>query len=158
MRLPRKINSNEVAGAGLWNTLVDYVLSITPRASSDILVRTEASGTTFQQAYKPRSQVIAGELSGAVQEGEDTDYTLIQYAFAERRVLSMAIATSSGTCTAALKIDGVPVTGIDAVSVTSGEMLATATANYSLAVGATLSLTLSSCSDAVGISLTINFD
>lgn len=65
------------------------------------------------------------------------------------------IQTSSGTVTAALKINGTAITGLSSISVTSTPQNVAATAANTLSVGDALSLVFSSNSGAQNIQFTL---
>ena len=73
-----------------------------------------------------------------------TTYTIDFYAMYKYTINSIKIISSLGTCTAALKINGVAVTGISAVSVSSTVATGTATAANTVAVGDTVTLVTTS--------------
>lgn len=89
--------------------------------------------------------------------GIDASFTLDQYAAFPYMIHSAVYQTSSGTITANVKINGTSITGLSALSLTSSEGGPTsATAANSVAVGDTLSVTLSSNSTALKLSLKLN--
>jgi hypothetical protein len=94
-------------------------------------------------------------ISGMIESGADKTYMLDLKAPMAYTIVSLAIKTLSGTCTAAVKIESTAVTGISAVSVTSSEASAAASAANAVSAGNTVSLVLSSCSSAVDISFTL---
>lgn len=65
------------------------------------------------------------------------------------------VACASGTVTLAVQIDGVSITGMGAIAVTSTKQLLTATALKSLATAAVLSLLFSANSTCLGFYITI---
>lgn len=95
------------------------------------------------------------QYTGMIADPVNRDYTLDQSAGFRYVVESLTIITSAGTCTAALKIDGVAVTSISAVAVSSAEASATATGANTVGVGATLVLTVSAVSAADNLAYTI---
>lgn len=64
---------------------------------------------------------------------------------------------SSGTCTIAIAINGTPITGLSAVSVSSTKTHTNATAGNSVAAGDELTYVISSASTPVGLSLSIRY-
>lgn len=95
------------------------------------------------------------QYTGMIADPVNRDYTLDQSAGFRYVIESLTIITSAGTCTAALKIDGVSVTSISAVAVTSAESVATATGANTVNVGNTLVLTVSSVTAADNLAYTI---
>lgn len=71
-------------------------------------------------------------------------YTLEFYAEYPYVINRLKIKSASGTCTAAVKINGTNVTGISAVSVSSTTATATATADNVVAIGDTVTLVITS--------------
>jgi hypothetical protein len=65
------------------------------------------------------------------------------------------IQTSSGSVTAAIKINGTNITGLSGISVTSTPQNVAATAANTVAVGDTLSLVFSSASSPANIQFTL---
>lgn len=96
-------------------------------------------------------------ISGQIEAPVNKTYTLDLYSIDARTIQSLAIKTSSGTCTAAIKIDGTAVTGISAVSVTSTETVATATALNTVAIGQTITLDISSVSNPLDLVFTLKY-
>lgn len=103
----------------------------------------------------PYFEPIFLQFTGMIADPVNRDYTLDQYASFRYVVESMAAVTSAGTCTVALKIDGVAVTSISAVAVTTTETVVTATGANTVAIGNTLVLTASSVSAADNLAYTI---
>lgn len=95
------------------------------------------------------------EYNGCVPAGTDGSYPVIQKATVAFTINELAIKTDSGTCTAAITIEGTNVTGISAVSVSSTEATGTASAANSVSVGDTVKLVLSSGSTPVNVAFTL---
>lgn len=68
---------------------------------------------------------------------------------------SLRIKTVSGTCTVAIQIDGVNVTGLSAVAVTSSNQLVLATGANLIGAGQRLSIAVSSISTPVDLEFTL---
>lgn len=96
-------------------------------------------------------------LSGEIPTPFDQTYTLILKIPMAVTINELAAKTSAGTATAKLQIDGVDITGITALSVSSSENSATASAANSMAAGTTLTLILSSTSSASNLSFTVKY-
>jgi len=73
-----------------------------------------------------------------------TTYTLELYAAYAYTINQLKIISASGTCTVAVKINGVDVTGISAVAVSSTIATGTATAANTVAVGDKITLVTTS--------------
>jgi hypothetical protein len=108
-------------------------------------------------ATSAHTHTVTDVFTGFIAAGADQHYTIDQKAGFQYTIVTLDIVTSSGTCTAALEIDGTPVTGISAVSVSSSEATGTASAANVVSAANTLELVLSSCSSAVNVAFTIKF-
>lgn len=86
------------------------------------------------------------QLSNPIVYPFDTTYTLMLNTRFPGTIKSMTHKTNSGTLTAAVKINGSPVTGLSAVSVTSSKATATATAANTFVDGDDITMTVSSTS------------
>ncbi len=87
------------------------------------------------------------ELVGTV---TNRDYNFTRYAPCAGTIDTLRISSTSGTCSADIKINGTSVTGLSAVSVTSTEADTSSSAAYTFAVGDKISITItsvSSCTD-----------
>ena len=98
-----------------------------------------------------------GNISGEIFPVEDRVYT-IELACTEARTLNtLAIQLGSGTCVAAIAIDGVAVTGLSALSVTTGFQSFTATAANSAAINDTITLTITGQVGASELMFTLKY-
>lgn len=122
--------------------------------SLDVALSTRASETTLSDI---KTLLSTEYISGQIEAPQDKTYTLDLYAIDARTINTLAIKTTTGTCTVALEIDGVSVTGISAVSVSSVETTATATALNSVSIGQTLTMVVSSISSATDLVFTIKY-
>jgi hypothetical protein len=102
-----------------------------------------SSMTISKQVYLPN-------LSAGLSYNLDT-YAPFGYTVTE----AYQIQTSSGTVTAALKINGTSITGLSSISVSSTPQNVAATGANTVSVGNTLSLVFSSNSSAANIQLTL---
>jgi hypothetical protein len=94
-------------------------------------------------------------ISGHIETVANKTYVLDLKAPYAYTVNQLAAKTASGTCTAKLTIDGVDVTGITALAVSSSEDFDDASGANSVAAGATLALVLSSNSSGLDLSFTV---
>lgn len=94
-------------------------------------------------------------LPGMIEVPTAKTYILDQSAAYAYTINTLIVATASGTCTAAVKINGTNVTGISAVSVSSTPATGTASAANSVAIGDKVTLVLSSISSAADLSFTL---
>lgn len=134
-------------------------------------VRVEAGAAAVDVTYDNSISGLAGtnlqdttdELSDAVDTldadkldkelVEEIDYweeepaahtvVLVQYAEFACTIDRITVLTSAGTLTLAVQIDGVDVTAMDAIAVTSVEQTVTATGANDVAVGATVTAVIS---------------
>jgi hypothetical protein len=112
-------------------------------------------GTQGTQGVTGLSGVTVDSINGFIEAAKDKTYILDQYAPTAYTINSLVIKTVSGTCTAAIKIDGTSVTSISAVSVTSSESTANATGANAVSAGNTVTLVISSNSAAADLSFTL---
>lgn len=82
-------------------------------------------------------------------------YVIELYAAYPYNINQLKIKSASGTCTAALKINGTNVTGISAVSVSSTIATGTASGANSVSVGDTVTLVISSTSSLADLQASI---
>lgn len=94
-------------------------------------------------------------ISGAIRKAADGTYVLDLSAPFAYSITSLTIASASGTATAKVTIDGVDVTGISAVAVSSSEAVGTASADNAVAAGATVALVISSSAAAERVAFTL---
>ncbi len=95
--------------------------------------------------------------AGMIETPEDKTYIIDLYSAVAGTINTLKIKTVSGTCTAAVKINGTSVTGISAVSVTSTIATGTASAANTFAVGDTITLVISSNAASVDLQFTIKY-
>lgn len=94
------------------------------------------------------------EISGHIETVEDKTYVLSLAAAYAAAIESLTIKTASGTCTAKVTIDGVDVTGLTGVAVSSTEATANASGANAVAVGNTVALVISA--NSAGADLTFS--
>lgn len=94
-------------------------------------------------------------LSGHIETAANKTYVLDLKAPYAYTVNSLAAKTVSGTCTAKLTIDGVDVTGITALAVSSSEDFDDASGANSVAIGNTLAMVISANSAALDLQFTV---
>ncbi len=112
---------------------------------------TGATGSTG--ATGPAGSTIAS-YSGEIADAEDRTYTIDLYCPVGGTINLLTTKTSSGTCTAKLKINATDVTG-SSHSVTSSEAAGTCTADNVFVVGDTISLVISSSSSPTDLAFSI---
>ena len=100
---------------------------------------------------------LVEQISGHIETVADKTYVLDLKAPYGYTINSLAAKTVSGTCTAKLTVDGVDVTGITALAVSSTEDFDDATAANSVAVGNTLALVISSNSAALDLDFSVKY-
>jgi hypothetical protein len=99
--------------------------------------------------------LMTEDISGHIGDPEAINYNIVLDAKYPFTIEELTVKTSSGSCTATLKINGVNVTGIAAVSCTTTENTYTATANDVVALGDDVVLTLASLSSPDNLMFTI---
>lgn len=97
----------------------------------------------------------ADEASGHIEIPIAKVYVLSEYAMAAGTINLLKAKLSAGTCTVAIKINGTVVTGISAVSVTTSQSTGTASAANTFAIGARITLEVSSPSSAADLSFSV---
>lgn len=85
-------------------------------------------------------------LSGEIVSPEDETYTPDPSSIENRTIESLYIKTRSGSCTVAIQINGVSITGLSAVAVSATPQEVAATALRTMVVGDALTLVVSSSS------------
>ncbi len=102
------------------------------------------------------AQVLgAQQINYLIEVAAVKTYPLDQAAARAYTINTLSIATLSGTCTAKVQIGGVDVTGLTAISVSSVQTVATATAANSVAAGAKVTLVVSANTVGLDLSLTL---
>lgn len=94
-------------------------------------------------------------FDGFLPTASNGTYTLEYKAIAAYTITGIDIVTVSGTCTAAIQINGVNVTSLSGLSVTSSNTSATATGANGVSVGNEVTLVLSASSSPVGLKFTL---
>ncbi len=114
-------------------------------------------GTAASSAATARSNlgVAIDTINWHIELPAAKTYTLIQSSEVAYTVNEIIIQTSTGTCTAAFKINGTNITGASAVAVTSSPTTATCTAANSISTTNPLTVTLSSLSSALDVTFTV---
>ena len=115
------------------------------------------SGPSGPAVTGPTGPIGLGDSSfnGLVQFPDNLTYTLILSAKTALTINNITVKTDSGTCTLAVTIDGVNVTGLGAISVTNVEQTVNATALNSVAVGQTVAITVSANAAAANLAFSI---
>jgi hypothetical protein len=85
----------------------------------------------------------------------DRDYDIDYYAPGSYTINSIGIICSTGTCTAAIKINGTNVTSLSGLSVTTGQLTASASGANTVVAGDRVTLTVSSASVIQNLSLSL---
>jgi hypothetical protein len=90
-----------------------------------------------------------------IELAKDKTYTIDQYAPGSFTINSIAVKTSTGTCTVDVLREGVGVSGIYGVSASTSEATANATGNNSVSAGETVAFVIRSNSAAENVAATI---
>ncbi len=93
--------------------------------------------------------------SGTIRTPTDSTYTLIQSIPYGETINDIRIALTSGTCTVAIQINGVDVTGLNAIAVSSTPQTVSASALNTMVPTDQLTLVISGSSSPVNLSFTI---
>ena len=143
--------------AGVYHLLES--IAAVKRIGSDFLIQggtnadKDLDGSNLTNFGRPVGLVEV--ITGHIVTAEDKNYFLDQFAGYPYDIVSLTIRSQTGTCTAGIDIDGTPVTGISAVSVSSSEATGTASAANSVTAGQTVHLEISSNSAAVDVRFTL---
>lgn len=114
------------------------------------------SGTGTVTANVLSGTAATQQSSVFIETGADKTITLLPYALYAATINKIwDIKTTSGTITVAIQINGTPVTGLSAISVTSTPQNVTATAANTIAVGDEVTMVLSSNSSATKLQFTM---
>lgn len=100
---------------------------------------------------------MVGEITRLVETAGNKTYVLDQAAAFAYRVNTITLATLSGTITAKVQIDGVDVTGMTALSVTSTPVVGTSSAARDVAVGSKVTLVTTANSTALDLAMTLKY-
>ena len=122
---------------------------------STVAIRNTTAGLGRVKAELDALIDQVSQISGHIETAANKTYILDLKAPYAYTVNALAAKTASGTCTAKLTIDGVDVTGITALSVSSTEASATASAANAVGVDTTLALVVSANSTALDLSFTV---
>lgn len=97
------------------------------------------------------------QLTGFVEVPAAKTYVLDQSASYNYTINTLIIATSAGTATVAVNINGTPVTGISAVSVSSTPATGTGSAANAVVVGDKVTMVVSAPSSAANMGFTLKY-
>ena len=95
------------------------------------------------------------QICGLIETPTAKTYTIVIKSNFSFTLNDITVKLASGTCTMAVKIDGVDVTSLSAISVTNGEQTVTASGANAAAAGTDLTLVLSAISSPVDLSFNI---
>lgn len=123
--------------------------------SDDKLYKLNSSGVEAEVGASGGTTVE--EIPGFIEYPIDKTYILDESASYAYTINTLIIKTTAGTLTAAVQINGTPVTGISAVSVSSTPTTATATAANTVSIGNRITLVCSSSSAPTDLSFTLKF-
>jgi hypothetical protein len=93
-------------------------------------------------------------FGGFIESPQDKTYTLFQPT-ETYTIQSLRIKSASGTCTVAIQVNGVAVTGLSAVAVTATSQLVNATALNAIPVNGRVTMVVSANSSTVDLEFTI---
>jgi hypothetical protein len=117
MKLPDYPVPGKPVEASWGRQIVDYLRSITPRSSADILVKTTANGTTFEP--------FARSGSGAAAGGIDFDFVFVggvKYAVTAARTSNYLQVNANGTTEWVPAMPDIMPTGSEVYDVTKNHI------------------------------------
>lgn len=145
-------DSNGGGGSGV-SSLNSLTGALTIVAGTGVTVTPSGSNITVAASYIGMVETISlDDINSSI--GNNT-YTLELYAEYGYTINELKIISTSGTCTAAVKINGTNVTGISAVSVSSTIATGTATAANTVVAGNKVTLVLSTTSSLTNLQATL---
>lgn len=107
--------------------------------------------------WEPWTWTRTDFISGLIEAPQAKTYVIDQSAAHGYTIDTLIIKSAAGTCTAKLTIEGVDVTGISAVSVSSTEATGTASAANTVSTGDTVALVITSPSTVSDVSFTMKY-
>jgi hypothetical protein len=117
----------------------------TPSSASDAATKT----------YVDSAVKLVEALTGMIETPSDKTYVIDQSAAYPYTINTLVAATASGTLTGKIQINGVDVTGISALSISSTPATGTASAANSVSVGNKVTLVVSGSSTPADLSFTM---
>lgn len=123
----------------------------------------ELSGTIdthseeIAQIFEEIDQIQVESYTGHIEAASNKTYILDFKAAFAGTIQSLRIGTVSGTCTVAVRINGIPVTGISAIAVSSSPATALATALNSFVEGQQIILVVTANSSATDMAFTLKY-
>jgi hypothetical protein len=99
--------------------------------------------------------IVTDSFSGDIEVVQNKTYILDSYAPGGYTIVSMSIKSSSGTCTANLKINSTSVTSLSAVSVSSSRNTISATGANTVVANDNVNLVITSNSVCLDMEFTI---
>ena len=124
-----------------------------PGTSGNIMI---SDGTNWTSgAFTATGLIEAVTLNDIGSAIPSQTYTIELYAEFAYTINEIRIISGSGTCTAAIQINGTNVTGISAVSVSNSIAVGTATALNTVSTGNKITLVISSTSSLVNLQMTL---
>lgn len=115
------------------------------------------SGATTAANARANLGMAVWQINGHIENPTAKSYTITLYAEFAFTIDRIRIVTSGGTCTALVAIDGVTVTGLGAIAVTSTPQHVTASALNAVAIGQKITLTLSSITNAADLQFSLKY-
>jgi len=142
-----------IAPTGGFSPSYDWTLP-SAQGGSNTFLKNNGSGTLSWASVTTGlvEQWGGNDINSSI--GNNT-YTIMLYAEYGMTINELKIISGSGTCTAAVKINGTNVTGISAVSVSSTIATGTASAANTVSTGDTVTLVLSSTSSLNNLQWTL---
>ncbi len=136
--------SKNLTSSAVTTTELGYVSGVTSAIQTQLNAKLASTGVGLVEF-----------LSGFIPAPADGIYTLDESVAYAYTINTLIAKLASGTATAAISINGTPVTGISATALSSTQATGTASAANSVAIGNRVTLTLSSSSSPTNLAFTM---
>lgn len=137
--LPCDLDGNEPI-TGYPKETGESILCYLLRVATAILASVSSSASSLAALTAVVNALKIRALHGFIEVPSNKTYVLMASAEINSTINNIRIGTLSGTCTVAIQINGVSVTGLGAIAVTSTEQTVNATALRTLVVGNRLTM------------------
>jgi hypothetical protein len=158
-----------LSNTNIWNSTLSYLTNTVVYHSGGFWVATTDMAPGEEPGVDADWTELIGPVGPAGPQGDPGEiglhafveaptaktYVLALYAGVACTINNLRAKTVSGTCTVNIRINGVSVTGLSAVAITSVESSTNASGANAVAVGDTIEFVVSSISSAVDLQLSL---